>query len=179
MKLKEVIVVEGKHDTQTLQQFFNVDTIETNGLHLSKERIAYIQKLHEKRGVILFLDPDSAGTKIRQRLNAILPDAKNAFMDKHKCRTSKKVGIEHANKEDLQAALQHVITYDEHIKNTLEYNDYISLGFQGRADSKALRRKVGNLLFLGECNSKTLYKRLNMYQIEKAELTRLVEDLHE
>ena len=31
MKIKEVIVVEGHHDTCTLKQYFDVDTIETNG----------------------------------------------------------------------------------------------------------------------------------------------------
>lgn len=179
MKLNEVIVVEGKHDSQKLQSFFDVDTIETNGLHLSSEKIQFIRELHEKRGVILFLDPDSAGERIRNRLNTAIPNLKNAFIDKTKCRTSKKVGIEHANQEDLEAALSNVISYGDKIEDTLRYDEYLALGFQGQEHSRALRKKVGNLLFLGECNAKTLFKRLNMYQINYEALSKIVEELYE
>ncbi|MDL2276085.1 ribonuclease M5 [Breznakia sp. OttesenSCG-928-G09] len=179
MKQKEVIVVEGKHDSQKLKSFFDVDTIETNGLHLSKEKIECIKSLNEKRGVILFLDPDSAGERIRKRLNDAIPNLKNAFIDKKRCRTTKKVGIEHADKEALKEALEHVLTYDKEIKESLSYEAYLSMGFQGQEDSRMLRRIVGELLFLGECNSKTLFKRLNMFQITDVELKKIVEDIYE
>lgn len=178
MKLQEVIVVEGKHDSQRLKQFFDVDTLETNGLHLSSAKIEYIRLLHDKRGVILFLDPDGAGARIRNRLNEAIPNLKNVFIDKKKCRTAKKVGIEHANEADLTEALKHSITYRRDIENTLRYDDYIALGFQGQVDSRRLRKAVGNRLFLGECNSKTLFKRLNMFQITKQELENIVEDIY-
>lgn len=176
MKIKEVIVVEGKHDSQRLKRFFDVDTIETNGLHLSSERIKYIHSLQEKRGVVLFLDPDSAGERIRHRLNCAIPSLKNAFIDKKKCRTSKKVGIEHASQEALAEALSNTITYTNEIKQTLSYAEYLELGFHGRSDAKALRSYIGNVLFLGECNSKTLFKRLNMYQIHSDELRKIIEE---
>lgn len=179
MKLKEVIVVEGRHDTVKLQSFFDVDTIETNGLHLSKDKIETIRKLNDKRGIILFLDPDSAGERIRKRLNDAIPNLKNAFIDKKKCRTSKKVGIEHADKEALEEALSHTITYDKEITESLSYSDYLSMGFQGREDSRQLRKVIGNHLFLGECNAKTLFKRLNMFQITKEELEKMIEELYE
>ena len=179
MRLKEVIVVEGRHDTVKLQSFFDVDTIETNGLHLSKEKIETIRKLNEKRGVILFLDPDNAGERIRKRLNDAIPNLKNTFIDKKKCRTDKKVGIEHANKEALEEALQHSITYDKEAKESLSYRDYLSMGFQGNEGSRHLRKVIGNTLFLGECNAKTLFKRLNMFQITKKELEKMIEELYE
>lgn len=179
MKMKEVIVVEGKHDTIKLQSFFDVDTIETNGLHLSKDKIEVIDRLNKKRGVILFLDPDSAGERIRKRLNDAIPNLKNAFIDKKKCRTNKKVGIEHANKEDLEEALSHIITYDKQVSESLSYQDYCSMGFQGYSDSRNKRKVIGNHLFLGECNAKTLYKRLNMFQINKEELEKIIEELYE
>ena len=56
--IKEVIVVEGKHDSATLKQYFKCDTVITNGLSLDEETLAYIKELNETRGVILFLDPD-------------------------------------------------------------------------------------------------------------------------
>lgn len=175
MKLKEVIVVEGVHDSEKLHRYFDVDTIETGGMHLSDERIKRIKKLAKKRGIILFLDPDTPGEKIRMRLNQAIPGCKNAFIDKKVARTSKKVGIEHANEMDLRNSLNNLITYDETI-TTLDYQDYCDLGFQGWADSKRRREVIGHLLFLGSCNAKTLYKRLNMYQISKQELINLLKE---
>ena len=79
--IKEVIVVEGANDTKRLKSFFDVETIETHGLGLKKETIELIKKINESRGVILFLDPDSPGEKIRNRLNSEIPNLKNAFIN--------------------------------------------------------------------------------------------------
>ena len=51
MKIQEVIIVEGKNDTLNLKRFFDVDTIETHGLGLSKETIDYIKEINEKRAI--------------------------------------------------------------------------------------------------------------------------------
>ena len=48
-QIKEVIVVEGKHDTATLKKFFLCDTIETNGLSLSEETLLFIKDVQKKR----------------------------------------------------------------------------------------------------------------------------------
>ena len=69
--IKEVIVVEGVNDTKRLKSFFGVDTIETHGLGLKKETIELIKKINDKRGVILFLDPDTPGEKIRNKPSKI------------------------------------------------------------------------------------------------------------
>ena len=49
MKIKEVIVVEGRHDTSVLQQYFDCDTIETNGLSLSEETLRLIEEALDSR----------------------------------------------------------------------------------------------------------------------------------
>ena len=43
MKIQEVIVVEGKNDTNVLKSYFECDTIETHGTHLGKEILAQIK----------------------------------------------------------------------------------------------------------------------------------------
>ncbi|MBQ2139001.1 MAG: toprim domain-containing protein, partial [Erysipelotrichaceae bacterium] len=80
--IKELIVVEGVNDTKRLQSFFDVDTIETHGMGLNKETIELVRQANEKRGVILFLDRDAPGEKIRKRLNEAIPGLKNAFVKK-------------------------------------------------------------------------------------------------
>ena len=172
--IKEVIVVEGKNDTRRLQSFFDVETIETHGLALKKETVDFIKKVNEERGVILFLDPDHPGEKIRNILNREIPGLKNAFILKEDGRTKKKVGIEHASKEVLEEALDHLLTYAEE-KETLNQEEYYLLGLNGKDDSSMKRELVSKAFHTGRCNSKTLFKRLNMLGIRYEELNVFLE----
>ena len=171
--IKELIVVEGINDTKRLQSFFDVETIETHGLGLKKEIIELIKKANEKRGVILFLDPDMPGEKIRRRLNDEIPGLKNAFILKEDGRTKKKVGIEHASKEVLEEALQNLVTYTDS-RQSLSLEEFYELGLAGADDSASRREKVYRRFHLGKCNGKTLFKRLNMLGIEKAEIEKIL-----
>ena len=45
MKIKEIIVVEGKNDSNVLKSHFDCDTIETQGTHLGKKTLAAIRLL--------------------------------------------------------------------------------------------------------------------------------------
>lgn len=169
MRIKEVIVVEGKNDSINLKRFFDVDTIETHGLGLSKETIEYIKEINNKRGIIVFTDPDSAGENIRRKLNYNIKGLKNAFVLKEDARTIKKVGIEHASKEVLSKALENIITFNDG-QNTLSYEDYLDMGLSGLKDSSLKREKLIKRFHLGKCNGKTLYKRLNMLGLSKEEI---------
>ena len=177
MKINEVIVVEGKNDTKRLKLFFDCDTIETHGLGLSKETIDYIAEVNKSRGVILFLDPDSPGEKIRKTINEAIPNLKNAFVMKVDARTTKKVGIEHASKEVLEDALKHMFTYA--VEDTsLSYSDYIALGLSGMDESALMREKLAKAFHLGKCNAKTMYKRLNMLGKTKEEIIEVLEEVN-
>ena len=177
MKINEVIVVEGKNDTKRLKLFFDCDTIETHGLGLNKETIDYIAEVNKSRGVILFLDPDSPGEKIRKTINEAIPNLKNAFVMKADARTTKKVGIEHASKEVLEDALLHMFTYA--VEDTsLSYSDYIELGLSGMKESAIRREKLAKAFHLGKCNAKTMYKRLNMLAKTKEEIIEVLEGVN-
>ncbi len=167
--IRELIVVEGVNDTKRLRSFFDVDTIETHGLGLNRETIGLIKAANEKRGVILFLDPDSPGEKIRNTLNKEIPGLKNAFVRKEDARTRKKVGIEHASKEILEEALNHLVSFGEW-KNSLSREEFLELGLSGERDSSQKRDKVSAHFHLGKCNAKTLYKRINQLGISKEEI---------
>jgi ribonuclease M5 len=172
--IREVIVVEGKNDTRRLQSFFEVETIETHGLALKKETIDFIRKVNEERDVILFLDPDHPGEKIRNILNREIPGLKNAFILKEDGRTKKKVGIEHASREALQEALENLLTYGEE-KETLSQEEYYRLGLNGQEDTVRKREKIAKAFHTGRCNSKTLFKRLNMLGIRYEDIVKVLQ----
>ncbi len=171
--IKEVIVVEGSNDTKKLKSFFDVETIETHGLGLKEETIELIKKVNEKRGVILFLDPDTPGEKIRNIINNKIPNLKNAFILKEDAKTKKKVGIEHANREVLQDALNNLITYSNE-KSTLSQDEFNDLGLNGLTDSSKKRELVSKAFHIGKCNSKTMFKRLNMLGVNKSDIEKVL-----
>lgn len=169
MKIKEVIVVEGKNDDLRLKQFFDCDTIITHGLGLDDKTIEMIKEMNDKRGVILFLDPDHPGEMIRKRLNDSISGLKNAFVLKKNARTPRKVGVEHASYEILKEALENLVTYESDIR-TLEMEDMYDLGLVGLDDAAVRREYISEKYHIGKCNAKTMLKRLNMLKVKREEL---------
>ncbi len=162
---KEVIVVEGYHDLAKLKEIYDdVDVVITNGSEVTKETLIELKKLNEIRGLILLLDPDYQGERIRRIINDYVGDTKHAFIEKKKCisKNRKKVGIEHAKKTDIVEALCKLQDSNNSELN-FTYNDLVSLGLAGMKDSKKLREKLSVITGIGLCNGKTLVKKLNMF----------------
>ena len=173
MKIKEVIVVEGKKDSARMKEFFDVDTFETRGTGLSKADLAYLKVLHEKRGLILLTDPDYPGEYIRRKIMEEIPNVKQAFITAKQAREKGKVGVEHASKEVLEEALNHVVCFQEG-EETLSYIDYLDLGLSGCERSKELRKMVTEYYHITKSNGKTLWKRLNALQLKKEEIQKVL-----
>ena len=164
--IKEIIVVEGKNDTNTLQSFFDCDTIETGGDQVNEKKIERVRQAQKTRGVIIFTDPDTPGEHIRRLIGSSVPGCKHAFINKEKAKTPKKVGVEHASKEDLWDALCHYVTF-ENKEEVLSWQDFIDLGLVGNKD---LRFQVCEDFHIGPCNAKTCFKRLNQMNVTKEEI---------
>lgn len=171
--IKEVIVVEGKNDSKRLKEFFDCETIETHGLGLNKNTLELIKEINDRLGVILFLDPDTPGEKIRKRINDAIPNLKNAFILKEDARTKKKVGVEHASKEVLEEALLNVVSYIDK-KESISYEEFIDLGLSGLKQSQIKRDIVSKKFHIGKCNSKTMFKRLNLLQVKKQDIEEIL-----
>lgn len=171
-RIKEMIVVEGKHDSQTLKRYFECDTIETHGRQVNDALLERIKTAQKRRGVIVFTDPDGPGEYIRRKIKDYVPEAKHAFIQKEKARTQKKVGIEHADKEDLWNALENCVTFMP-ANASLAWSDFIDFGLVG---SKAKRNQVCDALHIGLCNAKTCFKRLNELNITKEDLDKILRE---
>lgn len=162
-KIKEIIVVEGKSDTALLKELFEVDTIETHGLALDKKTLELIKEANKTRGVIVLTDPDFPGKKIRDQIQAVVPNCKHAFVSKKDATGKKKLGIAEANKEAVVLALENMVSFDVN-KQSITWNEFIDLDIIG---NKQRRLLVYDLFNLGYGNVKTLFKRLNMVGISK------------
>lgn len=173
MKITEVIVVEGKNDTHKIKEAVEADTIETNGAGMTKETIALIKHAQEKRGVIIFTDPDFAGNKIRERINKVVPGCKQAYLPKSEAEPNKKhssVGIEHASHEAIRAALENVHEMSALATSTISRDDLLTYGLVGASDARRRRELLGAHLHIGYANAKQLLHRLHMFNISQQEL---------
>jgi ribonuclease M5 len=170
---KEVIVVEGYHDLAKLKEIYDdVDVVITNGSEVTQETLVELKKLNNIRGLILLLDPDYQGERIRRIINEYVGETKHAFIEKKKCisRNRKKVGIEHAAHEDIILALSELKT-SKIKQNNVSQNELMRLGLIGMVNSKKLREKLSISTGIGLSNGKTLCKKLNMfgYTLEQIE----------
>lgn len=172
-KIKEIIVVEGKNDTNVLQSYFDCDTIETGGDQVNETTLLRIEEAQKTRGVIVFTDPDTPGEHIRRLVKARVPQAKHAFIQKEKARTTKKVGVEHANQEDLWQSLCHCVTFIEG-NESITWQEYIDLGLVG---DRSYRFLVCEKFHIGPCNAKTCFKRLNQMGITQNQIQEILKEV--
>lgn len=117
-RVREVIVVEGRYDRNTLLQAVDAAVVEMGGFALfrDREKVAYLRALAEKRGIILLTDADSAGFVIRNHLKGCLPPerVKQAYIpdvygkERRKKKPGKegKLGVEGMTPEVLVEALR-------------------------------------------------------------------------
>ncbi len=188
VKIKEVIVVEGKDDTTKIKLAVDADTIETNGSAINQKTLQQIKHAKEKRGVIIFTDPDYPGERIRQIINEAVPGCKHAFLTRDKARAkhpaNKSLGIEHATVEAIQQALEDVYELAEIEVSDITKGDLIRHQLIGGPNASWKREKLGELLQIGHTNGKQLLKRLTMFQITKEQFEEAMErieqeDMHE
>ena len=183
-KIKEIIVVEGKSDTNRLKDCFgdDVDTLETTGSALSEATIKRIKVAQEKRGVIIFTDPDFNGNRLRTIIQKAVPDAKQAFLPRDKAvpkHSDGSLGIEHAKDADIKAALAAVYTRTEEAFHDYDHDDMVDLGLVGEPDSHQRRLAVGSELKIGYTNAKQFLNRLNMFQVAPKDLLAAVKNFDE
>lgn len=180
MKIKEIVVVEGKNDTLKMKQVLEVDTIETNGSAVNAGTIELIKHAQAKRGVIIFTDPDFQGDRIRKIISQQIPGCKHAFLPKEEAlakSANKSVGIEHASNAAIIEALNQVYQMMPDAESDITQQDLFSYGLIGGVGSQARRENLGKQLHIGYANGKQLLKRLHMFQINKSELNQAMKHI--
>lgn len=167
MRIKEIIVVEGRDDTVKIRLAVDADTIETNGSAINQTTLNQIQHAQAKRGVIVFTDPDYPGQRIRNIITEHVPGCKHAFLtrDDARAKNNKGIGIEHASIESIQKALLDVYELKEFQESDIRKEDLTNYGLIGGPRASYRRSRLSELLQIGHTNGKQLLKRLNMFQI--------------
>ena len=167
--LDGTLVVEGKEDASYLSNFISSEIVIVNGYELSRSTIAYLKN----KKVILLLDPDEAGLKIRERLNKEVPNAINVEIDISKCIRGEKNGVAECQIEEIMQQLSpYVIEKHNENSSDIKMSDLYELGL---INNKDLRDKICQKLNLGNCNGKQLFKRLTINNISLDKLREIIE----
>lgn len=157
IKVKEVIVCEGRYDKDTLSQVFDAVIIETGGFGVfnDREKLALLRRLAEARGLVILTDSDGAGFQIRGYLkgaidpklvkHAYIPDIPGRERRKKTASKAGTLGVEGMRPEVLVEALRRAGATLEGAESSggeaeeLSAADMYALGLCGRPGSAALR----------------------------------------
>ena len=168
-RIQEVIVVEGRYDKNTLSQVVEATVVSLGGFSIfnDREKLAFLRRLAEERGLILLTDSDGAGFVIRNYLKGALPKdrVKQAYIpdihgkERRKRRAGKegKLGVEGMRPEVLLEALRRCgATFLDGTEETARTRepitkaDLVAWGLSGGADSAARRQALLRRLDLPE-----------------------------
>ena len=182
IRIREVVVVEGRYDRNTLLQAADCAVVETGGFSVfnDREKVALLRRLADTRGLILLTDSDGAGFVIRNRLKSMIgPGLKHAYIpdvagkEKRKAKTSKEglLGVEGMTPDVLAKALLDAGatvldtdgTYDPRRAGGITKKDFYDLGLSGGRNSSALRAALLKALDLpSRMSSNALLEAVNL-----------------
>ena len=186
-KIKEVIVVEGRYDKNTLAQVVDATVVTLGGFSVfnDKEKVAFLRRLAAERGLIVLTDSDGAGFVIRNYLKGALPKekVKQAYIpdihgkEKRKAQPGKEglLGDEGVDDALVLQALRDALGEEAGIApakpegRQITYTDLYEWGLSGTAGSA--ERKTKLLCALGlppRLSKKELVEALNrLYSYEQ------------
>ena len=191
--VKEVIVVEGRYDKNTLSQIVDAVIIETSGFGIfnDKEKRDLLRLMAEKRGMIVLTDSDGAGFLIRNYIkgcvapelvkHAYIPDIYGKERRKSAPGKEGKLGVEGMTREVILESLRRAGATIEGEETPdskqITKQDLMELGLSGTPEASGNRLKLLKKLNLPERMSpNAMLQALNLlYNLE--ELTTIVESM--
>ena len=190
IKLSQAVIVEGKYDKIKLANIIDAFIIETNGFGIfkDKEKLNFIKRLADERGIIILTDSDHAGFMIRNHLSSAIPKDKiiNVYIpdvfgkEKRKTQLSKegKLGVEGMEKETLLKAFEkaNINCEIKENENPITSCDLFELGLSGTPNAKQNKKKLLKALELPEfLSSSSLLSCVNN-MMSRDEFTELVKN---
>ncbi|MCI9553799.1 toprim domain-containing protein [uncultured Oscillibacter sp.] len=192
-RIREVIVVEGRYDKNTVSQVVDATVVTLGGFAVfnDKEKLAFLRRLAEKRGLILLTDSDGAGFLLRNYLKgalpkdkvkqAYIPDVKGKERRKRKGGKEGKLGVEGMSPTVLLEALRRGgATFEGEVPpergQAVTKADLFALGLSGGEGSAERRRRLLKRLDLPEhLTSNGMLEALNLL-FTREELEALLAD---
>lgn len=179
LKIKEVIVVEGICDEIAVKRGVNAEVIYVSGFGISKKTMNLIKNAQERCGVILLMDSDSAGDRIRKKIADNIKGVKHAYIARDKSTKNGNIGVENAKPEDIISALENAKCELNYKRNEFTEKDLFDNKLVGNENSLKRREILGDILGIGTANGKKFLSRLNSFNISREMFKSSLEKLEE
>ncbi len=196
IRVREVIVCEGRYDKDTLSQAVDAVIIETGGFAVfnDREKLTLLRRLAAARGLIILTDSDGAGFQIRAYLkgaidpalvkHAYIPDVPGRERRKKSASKAGTLGVEGMDPETLIAALRRAgATFEGEAAGcrteALSGADMYALGLAGTQGSAARRAALLRAVGLPERLHGPALRDVLGALYTREELARMLERLEE
>lgn len=164
-----IMVVEGKGDVCYLSSFIDSEYVVLNGYDIPENVVEYLTHI-KNRKILLCTDPDEAGETIRKNAKTKGIKAEDIVFDINKCNKKGKHGVAECEKEEILNKLSQYLTSKKKCNSVITQSDFSKVGL---IKSKKLQDLVKKTFYLGDCNTKTLLKRINYNGITLKEIQTL------
>lgn len=159
LKLKEVLLVEGKYDAARLHNLVEGTVLTTDGFRVMKDRAlqTMLKRLGRAQGLIILTDSDAAGFKIRHFVTGLVGAeyVLQAYVPAIPGKESRKevpgkeglLGVEGVSDEIILQSLQDAlksrpssVAVTDTVPQAITYTDLYEWGISGTANSAERRR---------------------------------------
>lgn len=189
LRVKEVLVVEGKYDASALSSLVDGLIITTDGFGIFKDKQTQnlLKELGRKRGILLLTDPDAAGFRIRNFVTNIVGSeyVTQGYVPAIKGKESRKeepgkeglLGVEGVPAEAIRKAILDAgaTRQNDRTGRAVTYADLYNWGLSGTAGSRQHRYALLERLGLPPRLSKKAMLDVldSLYTFEEIEAIRL------
>lgn len=178
IKINEIIVVEGIKDEIAVKRAVDAEVIYVSGFGITKQKLKLIQNAQKRCGVILFMDSDYAGERIRDSISSKVYGVKHAYISRSKSSKNGDIGVENAKPEDIIESIKNAkcelkIKREEFTLDDLIFNNLVCTN-----DASLRRELVGDILGIGYSNGKKFLSRLNSFNISREEFNEAIKEIN-
>ena len=184
IKIRQVVLVEGKYDKIKLSDFIDGTIMTTNGFSVfnNEEKCIMLRRIAKERGIVILTDSDGAGFVIRNKLRGIIGSCENiinlyipniAGKEKRKNKASKQgyLGVEGIDTGELKSIFEKAglcsTDNTELSKETYSKIDLYNMGLSGHDDSSKKRAEICRINGLPESlTANAFLEALNILKIK-------------
>lgn len=177
ISIKEVIVVEGIKDEIAVKRAIDAEIIYVSGFGISNRIIKLIENAQNRCGVILFMDSDSAGERIRRFISKRVNGVKHAYISRKKSMKNGDIGVENASPEDIIESIKNAKCIVDSKVDEFTMVDLYKNNLINTRESSKRRETLGDLLGIGYANGKKFLSRLNSFNVSREQFENAIKKL--
>lgn len=177
IKINEVIVVEGIKDEIAVKRAVDAEVIYVSGFGITKKILKLIQSAQERCGVILLMDSDYAGERIREGISSKIEGVKHAYIPRCKSNKNGNIGVENAKPEDILESIKNAKCMLVDRREEFSLDDLVLNDLVGTGNASIRREFVGDMLGIGYSNGRKFLSRLNSFNISRMEFEEAIKKL--